>query len=175
MNSIPCDIFQSQVTAPHSSIVLERSGSSSHLKMSKMRWKKEGVFDTLSDFKETSIILSKGRNETRYASYSDAIGESGVEKFGSPVPDLHLLGCLFLEAVSYKRRYNPPPLPRHSSWTEPSHLLCWQGLASADLTNNGDGAAMSFLVGRHGVRLLNRQYLGLLNVSGAALVKTLHL
>lgn len=113
--------------------MLERSGSSSHLKMSKMRWKKEGIFDTLSDFKETSIILSKGRNETRYASYSDAIGESGVEKFGSPVPDLHLLGCLFMEAVSYKRRYNPPP---HSPGAQAGQSLaiCSVGRAWHQLT-----------------------------------------
>lgn len=41
--------------------------------------------------------------------------------------------------------------------------------------SNEDGAAMSFLVGRHGHRLLNRQYWGLLKVFGTALVKALHL
>lgn len=98
INSIPCDILQSQVTAPHSSIVLERRGSSSHLKMSKMRWKKEGVFNTLSDFKETSIILSKGRNETHYASYSDAIRESGVEEIW--ISQFQI--CVFWAACSWK-------------------------------------------------------------------------
>lgn len=61
-----------------------------------MRLKREVVSHSLSDFKETPIILSKGRHKTNYAPYPDAIGETGVEKFGSASGRFLSFGLLVL-------------------------------------------------------------------------------